>query len=267
MPASMDSAALQFDLFGVGEPATPPAPGAGRAQRRFVHGAHSFSYELRRASRKSIGIRIDESAVRVSAPRWVSLGQIEQVLADKADWVLRQLRLREQRLREQQCLRIDWVDGAGLPYLGEVLRLRLAGRAQGMVRLDEQQGLLLLPLDPGCAAEALRAATQAWMRERALELFRQRAQELALRLGVRVSAVGLSSARTRWGSAGADGRLRLHWRLLHFPPHIIDYVVAHEVSHLREMNHGPRFWATVAGIFPQWREARDALRSSVLPPW
>ncbi len=263
----MDSAALQFDLFGLGEPAIPPAPGIGRTQRRFVHGAHSFVYELRRASRKSIGIRIDESAVRVSAPRWVSLGQIEQVLADKADWVLQQLRLREQRLREQQCLRIDWVDGAGLPYLGAQLRLRLAGRALGVARLDEQQGLLLLPLDPGCAAESLRAATQAWMRERALELFTQRAHEFARRLDVRVTAVGLSSARTRWGSAGADGRLRLHWRLLHFAPHIIDYVVAHEVSHLREMNHGPRFWATVAGIFPRWREARAALRSSVLPPW
>ncbi len=267
MPARMDSAALQFDLFGVSEPSPPAGPGTGRAQRRFVHGAHSFVYELRRASRKSIGIRIDESAVRVSAPRWVSLGQVEQVLADKADWVLQQLRLREQRLREQQCLRIDWVDGATLPILGAQLRLCLAGRALGVARLDEPRGLLLLPLDPGCAAEAVRAATQAWMRGRALELFTQRAHEFAQRLDVRVSAIGLSSARTRWGSAGADGRLRLHWRLLHFAPHIVDYVIAHEVSHLREMNHGPRFWATVARIFPNWREARDALRSSVLPPW
>ena len=264
MPAGPDSIARQFELFGVFDTA---APAAGRAQRRFVHGAHSFSYELRRASRKSIGIRIDESAVRVSAPRWVSLGQIEQVLADKAGWVLQQLQLREQRLREQRCLRVDWVDGAALPYLGASVRLRLAGRAQGAARLDEQQGVLLLPLEPGCAAEALRAAAQAWMRERALEWFTRRAHEFAGRLDVRVSAVGLSSARTRWGSAGADGRLRLHWRLLHFAPHIVDYVVAHEVSHLREMNHGPRFWATVAEVFPDWRRARQELRDSVLPPW
>ena len=109
MPAAPNSVAQQFELFGLFEPA---APAAGRTQRRFVHGAHSFTYELRRASRRSIGIRIDEAAVRVSAPRWVSLGQIEQVLADKAAWVLQQLQLREQRLREQRCLRVDWVDGA-----------------------------------------------------------------------------------------------------------------------------------------------------------
>ena len=264
MRARLDSATQQFDLFGVLDTAEPAA---GRAQRRFVHGAHSFSYELRRASRRSIGIRIDESAVRVSAPRWVSLGQIEQVLADKADWVLRQLQLREQRLREQSCLRVDWVDGARLPWLGGELRLCLAGRAQGVARLDEARGALLLPLEPGCAAETLRAATQAWMREHALELFTRRAHEFARRLGVRVVAVGLSSARTRWGSAGADGRLRLHWRLLHFAPHIVDYVVAHEVSHLREMNQSPRFWATVSEIFPDWRRARQELRASVLPPW
>ena len=261
-PAPRGSA-LQFDLFGAPEPGGAAAP---RAQRRFVHGAHSFAYELQRASRKSIGIRIDDAAVRVSAPRWVSLGQIEQVLADKADWVLRQLQLREQRLREQGMRRIDWNDGACLPYLGGELRLRL-GQPVMRACLSDDAAHLLLPQPPGCAAQLVRDSTQVWMRERALQLFTARAQGYGARLGVHVASVALSSARTRWGSAGADGRLRLHWRLLHFEPRIIDYVVAHEVAHLREMNHGPRFWATVGELYPDWREARRASRASVLPAW
>lgn len=254
---------LQFDLFA--PPEASPDAGA-RARRRFAHGTASFDYELQRASRKSVGIRIDDTGVRVSAPRWVSVGQVEQVLADKADWVLQQLRLREQRLREQQRLRIDWTDGAGLPYLGARLVLRL-GQPVPQTTLCADASELLLPLAAGCAAQVVREHAEAWMREQARSLFNARAREFAERLGVRVSAVGLSSARTRWGSASADGRIRLHWRLLHFAPDIVDYVVAHEVAHLREMNHSPRFWATVGELCPGWRGARLALRNSVLPPW
>jgi predicted metal-dependent hydrolase len=71
----------------------------------------------------------------------------------------------------------------------------------------------------------------------------------------------LSSAATRWGSCTADGKIRLNWRLVHFPMSLIDYVVAHELAHLKEMNHSPRFWDTVESIFPEFREAREQLRS------
>ncbi len=257
----MQQRLLQFDLF------EPAEAGAGtRATRRFGHGAASFSYELQRATRKSVGIRIDDAGVRVSAPRWVSLGQIEQVLADKTDWVLHQLRLREQRLREQRLARIAWGDGARLPYLGGVVQLRLDAAVE-RAHLSQDAASLLLPLSADCSPQGLRQQTETWLRDQASCLFAQRAEEFARRLGVQVRAVGLSSARTRWGSAGADGRIRLHWRLMHFSPRIIDYVVAHEVAHLREMNHGPRFWAAVAEVYPAWRDARVALRHCVLPPW
>jgi predicted metal-dependent hydrolase len=70
----------------------------------------------------------------------------------------------------------------------------------------------------------------------------------------------LSSARTRWGSCGPDGAIRLNWRLVHFPQQIIDYVVAHELAHLRELNHSPRFWDTVGQLFPDFDRARQWLR-------
>jgi predicted metal-dependent hydrolase len=86
-------------------------------------------------------------------------------------------------------------------------------------------------------------------------------------LGVKWQTMSLSSANTRWGSAKADGSIRLHWRLIQFDARVIDYVVAHELSHLRELNHSPRFWATLAGVMPEYEGAQRLLKASVLPPW
>ncbi|HNB07544.1 MAG TPA: DUF45 domain-containing protein, partial [Thauera aminoaromatica] len=77
-----------------------------------------------------------------------------------------------------------------------------------------------------------------------------------------VPPVSLSSAATRWGSCSTRSGIRLHWRLIHLEPALIDYVVAHEVAHLAEMNHSPRFWAVVERLYPDWRAARAALRSA-----
>ncbi|WP_081858065.1 M48 family metallopeptidase [Thiomonas sp. FB-Cd] len=241
------------------EPAPPPL-------RRYDDGTHRFDYVLRRASRRSIGIRIDDQGIVVSAPRWVGMGQVQAMLADKASWVVRQHGLREQRRHAQQAARIDWRDGGRLPYLGRSLTLRL-GAEGGDPALSACGSDLCLPLPADAAAQRVRDTVQAWMQREAITLFQQRAIHFATRLGVEVQAIKLTSASTRWGSATACGVLRLHWRLLHFSPAIVDYVVAHEVAHLREMNHSARFWQTVDDLFPTWREARSALRHSLLPPW
>ena len=103
---------------------------------------------------------------------------------------------------------------------------------------------------------------QAWLQTEARALFRERLAIFEARLGVRHRVLRLSSAKTRWGSCSADGRVLLNWRLIHFPLSSIDYVVAHELAHLKEMNHGPRFWATVAGVLPEYEAARDHIKNA-----
>jgi predicted metal-dependent hydrolase len=105
------------------------------------------------------------------------------------------------------------------------------------------------------------------LRRRALPWFAERVAEYCFRLGRPVPAVRLSSARTRWGSCSSASGIRLHWRLIHLAPPLIDYVVAHEVAHLVEMNHSPRFWAVVGELYPDWKAARSRLREAarVLP--
>ena len=97
------------------------------------------------------------------------------------------------------------------------------------------------------------------MRE-ARRIFLERLDHFAPRLGVRYRCLKLSSAQTRWGSASADGSIRLNWRLVHLSLDMIDYVVAHELSHLREMNHSPDFWGVVASVLPDYDQRRQALR-------
>jgi hypothetical protein len=249
----------QLSLFDAEPQAVPAEPGAARARRELVLGPHRIGYELKRARRRSIGFVIGPQGLRVSAPRWVPQAEIERALHHKGEWILRKLVEQRERQQRVQAARIDWLDGGRLPYLGEMLTLVLAPAERGPV-WDAAARELRLPLPLGAAAEQIRDLTQAWLQARAREDFLPRCQLFAARLGVTMKLLRLSSAQTRWGSASADGSIRLNWRLIHFAPAIIDYVVAHELAHLREMNHSPAFWDTVRSVLPDFERSRDALR-------
>ena len=148
-------------------------------------------------------------------------------------------------------------------------RRRTIGFTVGAVLAPDADGrpALHLGLPHGAAPEQLRDVTQAWLMRQARRLFTERLDHFAPQLGVRWQRLGLSSAGTRWGSASADGSIRLNWRLIHFRQPVIDYVVVHELAHLREMNHGPRFWQHVQDVLPDYAERRAALKNEPVPRW
>lgn len=251
---------------------------AGGADHTVRLNGQVVRYVLRRAKRRSIGFIVGPQGLRVSAPRWTGLAEIEAGLASKADWILRKLAEQGERLERREASRVEWKTGAVLAFLGEPLRLVV--HEPPVVDLQTRTGRGLLPdvrLESG--AESLlhvhprhaasphdvRDAVVVWLKHEALRLFEQRSAHFAERLQVRYGAIRLSSAQTRWGSATSSGTIRLSWRLIHFPLATIDYVVAHELAHLREMNHGPRFWAVVESVVPDHRERRASLRSELLP--
>ncbi len=261
-------------------PATPPAaPGAPptefrhpRSQREIVLGSHRVAYALRRSRRRSIGFVVGAEGLAVSAPRWVGVGEIESALREKATWILRKLHEQRERSRRLDAARVDWRDGTALPYLGETVILVLDGRISGAVLREAAETLpgvprltLHLGLPHTAEAAQIRDTVQSWLQRQARALFEQRCALLGQRLGVRMKRLSLSSASTRWGSASADGSIRLNWRLVHFALPVIDYVVAHELAHLREMNHSPAFWDVVRSAVPDFEQARGSLRHEVLP--
>ena len=249
-------AALQLTL-PLFEPAAPPA--VVRAGHRVLRLGDQFvEYELRRSRRRTIGFVVDDRGLSVTAPRWVAQSEIDSALAERADWVLRKLVEWRDYTRRRDRLAVRWEDGATMPFLGRDLVLRVCAGHRGKPVLVESN--LQVGLAPEADNDQLRDVVQAWLQQRAREHFAVRIDHFAREHGVSPRRWALSSARTRWGSCAADGSIRLNWRLMHFPPEIVDYVIAHELAHLREMNHGPQFWSAVGELFPEWQRARDWLR-------
>jgi predicted metal-dependent hydrolase len=256
-------------LASVLTPATFCHPRANREARL---DGHVVGYEFRRARRKTIGFSIATEGLVVSAPRWVPQGEVQAALQEKARWILKKLQEQDERARRIAVRRIDWRDGTSIPFLGETVFVVLDPRATGSLlhtAIDTLPGMPRLTLHVGlpqlAEAAQIRDAVQVWLQRQARRVFEERCRHFAARLGVRVTRLSLSSATTRWGSASADGAIRLHWRLIHFALPTIDYVVAHELAHLRVMDHSPRFWDVVRSVIPDVERLREGLRDEALP--
>ncbi len=259
-------------------PAAPPAHPAvphfqhPRAARSIALAGHQVGYEFRRARRRSIGFVVGTEGLSVSAPRWVAVAEVEQALQAKAGWILRKLHEQQERARRLQAAKVVWQDGTSLPFLGETVILLLDARTTGAQLNSDAQALpgvprltLHLGLPQTATQDQIRELVQTWLQRQARRVFEERCAHFAPQLGVRIKRLSLSSAATRWGSASADGSVRLNWRLIHFALPVIDYVVTHELAHLREMNHSPAFWDVVRSVLPDFERSRGALRSEVLP--
>lgn len=237
----------------------PLAPD-GSKLRSLAIGSRTLHYALKRSARRSIGFAIDSTGLTITAPRWVTLADIETAITEKQRWIFTKLIEWQTRVEQRALPKVDWKDGAEVPYLGQPVRVKL-GAPQGMLAFSAEDAALQVPLPLQADPQQIKDRVQGWLQGEAKRLFGERLAIYAEKLGVNYRAYALSSAATRWGSCSSDGKIRLNWRLIHFPLSIIDYVVAHELAHLREMNHSPRFWQTVESIFPEFREARQTLKS------
>lgn len=257
-PAPVQAPALQ-PAPPAAEPVRPPAR-LTDGKRRIQLQEHILEYILRRSKRRSIGFLISDEGLRISAPKWVTLGEIENAIREKQRWIFNKLNEQRERSARQLQPQMQWRDGASLPYLGESITLRIASDSNAGVHYDAVSRELTVCLPADAGEQQLKDRVQSWLQWQAKRVFAERLPLYAEKLGVAYHSFSLTSAMTQWGSCTADGKIRLNWRLMHFALPQIDYVIAHELSHLREMNHSPRFWATVQSVFPEFEAAKKALR-------
>jgi predicted metal-dependent hydrolase len=224
----------------------------------------AVSYRFERSRRKSIGFMVGADGLVVRAPNWVTLREVDAAVQAKGAWIVAKLQQFKQRQTEQFQKAIEWRHGAEVPFLGRTVQLCVLERGVGRVLGQDLSPDQVLPVTvpPGASVTQVRDAAQVWLKKQAKTLFEQRLHHFAPLLGVRWQKLSLSSASTRWGSARNDGHIRLNWRLIHLPISQIDYVVVHELAHLREMNHSPRFWETVGEVMPDYAQRRQALRQA-----
>jgi len=209
-------------------------------------------YHLRRSRRRTIGLTIDQRGLRVGAPLQARLGDIESLILQHGQWVLDKLAaLRERPAAEKLAL----TNGTVISALGAAVTVTITpGGSQRWLFSGDK---LHLFVPPTIAASAV---LEKALREKARAVFLERLAHYAPVLGVATPPLRLSAARTRWGSCSHHGGISLNWRLVFMPLAVVDYVVAHELAHLKEMNHGPRFWSVVEQLCPDWRVRRLELR-------
>jgi predicted metal-dependent hydrolase len=239
----------------------PPVGPNDAPLRKIQLGSHTVHYVLRRSARRSHGFMISDDGLHVTSPRRAPLDDVERAIRAKQNWILTKLFERSERrtLRAERPA-VEWVDGAQLPYLGSDLTLRLETAARSHCVFDPDTRELRLGVTPGLEESQIRERVKLWFQGEAKRLFGERLDLYAPRVGVTYNAFALSSAGTRWGSCTVAGNIRLNWKLVHYPLALLDYVVVHELAHLREMNHSPAFWAVVGDVFPDYDGAKAALR-------
>jgi predicted metal-dependent hydrolase len=229
------------------------APAQIASRQSFMLDGNWVEYTLKRSRRRrTITLTIDEDGLRVGAPWRVSRQRVDTLLESHARWIAR--KLAEWRARRPPPF--TWQAGATVMTMGEPLTLVVSSAGD----VTQREGSRLYVRAGADDPDTLAQQVVAWLRGTAQGWFEQRAAHFARVLEVRTPTIRLSNARTRWGTCHPDGRVLLNWRLIQAPPALIDYVVVHELAHLREANHSPRFWRWVASVLPDYEERRRTLR-------
>jgi predicted metal-dependent hydrolase len=230
----------------------PPQQTLPPAGQRFVSiDDHIVPYHVSRRSRRAIRLKVDQQQLWVSAPSWVSLTKIEDLIHEKADWVLKNLAQQEPtKLGEGYN---NFEANAAIYFKGisyTLLTSELTSRV-----CDFSQSLYIK-----VGRKSFMEHTKQFLKEEALSYFKMRVSYFCALAGTPAKRVALTQAQGRWGSCSSERTVRLHWRLIHLPPELIDYVIAHEVAHLSHMDHSPHFWQKLSTLQPDYAQQRLKLK-------
>lgn len=221
-------------------------------------GPDRVPYILKLSSRRrSLGLRIDSAGLTVYAPLRSDPTEIKSLLRRKMGWIQRGL----EETRACQPAEVKWREGLRVSYLGRPLSLCLS-EGRESIEIRPRNAQLVLATEGRPSPQYIEAQLTQWFRNQAAMEFRERLKIYARKLAIPMPRFHLSNARTRWGSCNWQGDIRLNWRLVMAPIGQIDYVIAHELAHLFEMNHAPEFWRIVEKLMPDYREQRDALNAT-----
>jgi predicted metal-dependent hydrolase len=227
-------------------------------------GGETVPVRIERRRRRSIGVVVrDDGSVEARAPLRASERRIRDVVEECRPWLERRRAEVLERLRQRARRR--FADGEAVPYLGDELTLRVLPTPAALLRPPERSGRTLAVRIDATLPETdhkaeVRRQVLGWLLERAQEVFHERHRAAALRIGHAATRIVIKDMRTRWGSCGPDRRMSLNWRLVLAPRRVIDYVLVHELAHVDEPNHSPRFWRRVGAALPAYEEARRWLR-------
>jgi hypothetical protein len=222
-----------------------------------------ISYVVRRSSnRETVGLAVDpDEGVVVTAPDDVSEDTIREIVRSRAAWIFeKQARIEE---LEQPPLKKEFLSGEKLSYLGRRYRLQIiknGDHTTPTVTLKEGKFYVSIDGDGEDRRKTIRQALIAWYRQHARAKLAERVGRYADKVGVTPRSVEVKNQQKRWGSCTKTGDLLFNWRIIMAPMSIVDYVVVHELCHLKEENHTERFWRMLKTVIPDYEERKEWLR-------
>lgn len=211
------------------------------------------------AKRKTIGLRVADGQLLVTKPSRVGRAEVMELLAEKSQWILQ--KLAQQQARAEQVPQYHYDSGELLPWLGEDLLLQVVdGSRNSVERRGDELWVELSRRGTKPRLKRVRELVQQWYQQQALLHLSERSQQMAAQIGHSVAAVKVKYTRSKWGHCTSGGELQYNWLILLAPAPVVDYLVAHEVSHLQHLNHSPAFWAQVAELCSDFKNLRNWLK-------
>jgi predicted metal-dependent hydrolase len=224
---------------------------------------NKIDYTVVKTKRKTIGITIDMNGeVKVSAPLHISEKQIEETIQKKANWIIK--KLDEVRKMNLKVVYKEFVRGEKFLYLGKEYTLEIVEEDLSKVEIYMQDDTISVhiarELPEEIRKQVIKEILIEWYRQRFAEIVKERIEKYSTQLKVVPCKVVIKDQKTRWGSCSSKGNININWRLVMVPIDIIDYVVVHELCHLKIMNHSRDFWNLVESIVPDYRGKREWLK-------
>lgn len=218
-------------------------------------GGIQLRYALEWRQRRTVGLKITDHGLIVHAPKRMPHATLETLITQKSDWILRKLQSR----KDNKLPSLHWQDGTQLLLLGNAITLSVRYDTKPRA-VHHHAAVLEVAIPDHQDQQSVSRKVLQWYKKQALVDFTRRLEIFSAKLGVTLPRLLISSARTRWGSCNSRREIRINWRLLQAPPHLINYVICHELAHLKEMNHSARFWQVVESIYPDYKSAEKALK-------
>ena len=217
-------------------------------------------YAIRRSARrkKTVAVTVDPAGgVLLVAPEHFTTSRLDAVVRRKAAWIVQ--RRRHVEAHDPPLSPREFVSGESVLYLGRHYRLKVHRRETGDAKL--RGGWLHVPAPAGAGqTAAVRSALVTWLRRHAAERLPERVAAWRAKAGVAMPRVVIADQQKRWGSCDRNGTIRLNWRIIQAPMRLVDYVVVHELVHLRHRGHGRDYWQALGKIMPDYERRREDLR-------
>jgi len=229
-------------------------------------GQAQLTYEVVRSGRNTVGIEVSpDKGVLVRAPFIVDDDRLIDIVRQKAPWILRQLA--KVKVTNVTDVEKEFVSGESFSYIGKNYRLKvIPNGVEDSVGVELKDGRFRVfscnKFDEETRHQRIKEALTRWYQEQAKEILTRRVISLSRKVGVKPERVNVKHQGRRWGSCTKNGTLNLNWRIVMAPSSIIDYVVAHELCHLKIRNHSPDFWQFLGAVLPDYEKRRDWLRSN-----